>query len=278
MTIIDGGIKALRALLPASFRGYLTRTLSPYFIQEEKKKYGCPVCGAQVARFNLLYDAHLQGYEEHGYIYPLYFWETFNYLHYRCPRCDASDRDRLYALFLQRKFGALDRSRKYKFIDFAPAPALSKMIAGFDCIEYRSADLMMEHVDDRVDITDLSLYADNAFDFLLCSHVLEHVPDDRQAMRELYRILKPGGWGIVMVPILTALEKTHEDPSLASAAERWKYYGQHDHVRMYAKKDFIARLTEAGFRVSLYDASFFSRELFAHNGIHAGSVLYVAEK
>ncbi|MBN2106033.1 MAG: methyltransferase domain-containing protein [Deltaproteobacteria bacterium] len=268
----------MKCLLPEFFKRHLKKIILPHLNSRYQKKYGCPVCGSTVADFKLLYDGHLNGYAQYGYIYPLYYWETFNFVKYRCPQCDASDRDRLYALFLRKKFDALDKSKKYKFIDFAPAPALSKMISSFNFIEYRSADLMMEHVDDRVDITNMPIYSDNSFDLLLCSHVLEHVENDLRAMKELYRILKPGGWGIIMVPILITLEKSHEDPAIISEADRWKYYGQHDHVRMYSKGDFIERLSAAGFKVHLYDVNYFSEEVFEYNGILSGSVLYVVEK
>jgi len=278
MKIMDHIFKIMKSILPAYIKRFLVKTILPYLNRGNQKTYGCPVCGAKVADFKLLYDGHLNGFAKYGYIYPLYYWETFNYVKYRCPECDASDRDRLYALFLVKKFDSLDKFKKYKFIDFAPAPALSKMISGFDFIEYRSADLMMEHVDDRVDITNMPIYRDNSFDFLLCSHVLEHVDNDILAMQELYRILKPGGWGIIMVPILVTLEKSHEDPSIVSEADRWKYFGQHDHVRMYAKGDFIDRLSAAGFKVHLYDVNYFSEKIFEYNGILSGSVLYVVEK
>lgn len=270
--------KCAICMLPSSIKRYIRKTVLHYIDLEAPKNHACPVCGSKVADFKLLYDGHLNGYAKYGYIYPLYFWETFNYLKYRCPVCDASDRDRLYALYIKQRFDQLDKSRKYTFIDFAPAPGLSKMISSYDFIEYRSADLMMEHVDDRVDITDLKIYSDSSFDFLLCSHVLEHVGDDRKAMLELYRILKPGGWGIIMVPILLTLGKSHEDPAIVSEADRWKYFGQHDHVRMYSKGDFITRLTEAGFRVNLYEVNRFSEEVFRHNGILSSSVLYVVKK
>ena len=78
-------------------------------------------------------------------------------------------------------------------------------------------------------------YSEGQFDVFICSHVLEHIPDDRKAMQELYRILKPRGYGIAMVPINLKVEMTLEDPSL-QIPSRWKYFAQDDHVRMYAKE------------------------------------------
>lgn len=84
--------------------------------------------------------------------------ETINILKYSCPICDASDRDRLYALYFKNKFDVIDKSKRYKFIDFAPTYTLSKFIKSYSFLEYRSADLFSEHVDDQVDITDMKIY------------------------------------------------------------------------------------------------------------------------
>ena len=278
MKIINYIIKKILFITPSCFKKYMRIIMLHHLNLEGPKNYGCPVCKSKISDFLLLHDYHMKSYDKYGYIYPLYYWETFNYLKSRCPQCDASDRDRLYALFILKKFAGIDTAQKYKFLDFAPSPALSKMISSFDFVEYRSADLMMEHVDDRVDITNMNIYSDNSFHFLLCSHVLEHVENDTTAMKELYRILKPGGWGIIMAPILTTLEKSHEDPAIVSEADRWKYYGQHDHVRMYARGDFVSRLSAAGFNVHLHDVYYFSEEVFEYNCIHRNSVLYVVEK
>ena len=97
-------------------------------------------------------------------------------------------------------------------------------------------------------------------------------------MRELFRILKPGGWGICMVPISLALESTLENPEWTTHAERWKYFSQYNHVRMYSKQGFIDRLIEAGFRLDFYDINHFGAETFQKCGIHPRSVLYIANK
>jgi len=117
----------------------------------------------------------------------------------------------------------------------------------------------------KMDITKIE-YSDNVFDVIYCSHVLEHVDDDRKAMRELYRVLKPGGWAILQVPFPeTTLhieepiedELTFEDPTIISDEERLRHYGQVDHVRRYGS-DYQDRLKDAGFIVK---ADEFVREL-----------------
>jgi ubiquinone/menaquinone biosynthesis C-methylase UbiE len=90
-------------------------------------------------------------------------------------------------------------------------------------------------------------FEDERFDVVFCNHVLEHIADDLTAMRELYRVLKPGGWGIVQVPMKADLLETYEDLSITTTAEREKHFGQYDHVRWYGREDYFTRLAQAGF-------------------------------
>lgn len=110
----------------------------------------------------------------------------------------------------------------------------------------RSADLFSPLADDIVDIMDMNIYVDNAFDFIVCSHVLEHVPDDRKAIAELYRVLDNNGVAILMVPILLTAQVTDEDPDETDVNVRWSRFGQDDHIRMYAKHDYMSRVREGG--------------------------------
>lgn len=100
----------------------------------------------------------------------------------------------------------------------------------------------------KMDITDIR-YPDESFDIIICSHVLEHVPDDVKAMSEFHRVLKKNGWAILLVPI-AAMDKTYEDFSIVTEAGRLKAFGQSDHVRKYGK-DYIDRLRSAGFNVTV---------------------------
>lgn len=111
-------------------------------------------------------------------------------------------------------------TKKHSFIDFGPSVSLSKAIRKYPFLNYRSADLFLDNVDDRVDTANMPIYKDNSIDIFLCSHVLEHVEDERKAIAELYRILKYGGWCIAMVPILLTLSDVYEDASIKSDADR----------------------------------------------------------
>ena len=112
-----------------------------------------------------------------------------------------------------------------------------------DCAERAGLSL-------RMDITRLAL-REAAVDGVVCIHVLEHIPDDRAALHELYRVLRPGGWGILQVPLDPAREVTYEDPSITRPEDRRRHFLQEDHVRLYGR-DFAARLRQAGFIVETY--------------------------
>ena len=157
-----------------------------------------------------------------------------------CPRCRSHPRHRAIALLLAR--GELPGRR---LLHFAPEPLLDPIFARHPGIERVTADLHAP-ADLRLDISDTDL-PDNSFDLILCSHVLEHVPDDRAAMRELHRVLSAGGLALVLVPFRPDVT-THEDPSITSPLARMVAFGQQDHVRIYGL-DLPERLREAGFEV-----------------------------
>jgi SAM-dependent methyltransferase len=240
--------------------------------------YRCPVCGTGLRAFKPMWKSYWRGIEQYAPIHPPASMETFNVAAYTCPCCDAFDRERLTAIYLDEVFRTFDRRRKYRLIEFAPAHALLKKLKRYPFIEYRSADLVRNDVDDRVDLTAMPGYADNSVDIFLCSHVLEHIPEDRKAMRELHRILKPGGFGVVLVPLVIGVEETHEDPSIDTIALRWKYFGMGDHVRQYGKRDLVERLAAAGFRVEQLGFDHFGAEAFRRAGIADNSVLCVVHK
>lgn len=116
---------------------------------------------------------------------------------------------------------------------------------------YITADLAAPHADVKMDITNIE-YPNDTFDVIYCSHVLEHIPEDRKAMRELRRVLKPDGWAVLLVPI--AGDITYEDPSITDPAERLKAFGLENHVRQYGR-DYVERLRECGFTVEVTEVS-----------------------
>ena len=166
-----------------------------------------------------------------------------------CPICGSVDRERLLLLFLRQRTSLF--SHPTRLLHFAPEPQLRAEIARHRNVEYTTADLNRDDVSARVDITDIR-FPDASFDAIICNHVLEHIPDDLKAMKELRRVLKPGGWGILQVPISYLLKETYEDPSIVTTEAREQAFGQYDHVRIYAR-DYADRLSSAGFRVEQFD-------------------------
>jgi len=250
-------------------------------ILEQELLY-CPVCCHYVSEFLPLSDYYAENAKKYGCIFKTEDFEMINEKQYSCPICYASDRERFYALFInymKEKILNENENQKVKIVDFAPSLSLGKFIKNQNLFEYRTADLFMENVDDKVDITDLNIYKTGSFDAFICSHVLEHVIDDKKALRELYRILKPsGGWGILVVPIHLTLEHIYEDPSKTSPEERWMHFGQDDHVRVYSKNGFRERISEAGFAVEEYGKDFFGEDLLKKCGITSQSVIYIGFK
>ena len=167
-----------------------------------------------------------------------------------CPRCRSNDRERLLYLYLRNKTGTF--SGGARILHVAPEPCLRKVLLthGRPAI-YVTADLEMPNVDVRMDITRIP-HPSSFFDLIICNHVLEHVPDDGGALRELFRILRPGGWAILQVPIAPDLTATIDGPAIRSPEERLKRFGQKDHVRLYAW-DYLDRLRAAGFQAGYYD-------------------------
>lgn len=167
--------------------------------------------------------------------------------------CGSTERHRLAWLFLQKKTNLFDGHPK-KVLHIAPEAAFVPRFEKLFGDDYITADLYEPRVKVKMDITDIQ-FDDNTFDFTLCSHVLEHVPNDRLAMREFYRTLKTGGFAILLVPIWST-EPTFEDPSIVDPAARLAAFGQSDHVRNYGP-DYIDRLREAGFSVEKISATDF---------------------
>ena len=156
----------------------------------------------------------------------------------------------------------------------APEPVFRKRFAEVIGDGYLTADLMEPDVMEQMDVTDIA-HPDGSFDIICCSHVLEHVPNDRKAMREFYRVLKPGGWAILNVPITA--EETFEDPSVTAPSERLRLFGQEDHVRRYGP-DYVMRLREVGFQVRIFkpEDQLTTEEvrLFGLSNAAAGEVYY----
>lgn len=166
-----------------------------------------------------------------------------------CWRCGSHERHRAQALLFERRPELLANASS--LLHFAPEHCLRRRLAATPGLRYVTADLDPAGVDLALDVTALDL-PDAAFDAVVCSHVLEHVPDDAAAMRELRRITAPGGFCLVMVPIALDRTSTYEDTTITDPQARARAFLQHDHVRLYAL-DIAGRLDAAGFTVEIVD-------------------------
>ncbi|MGC7846716.1 class I SAM-dependent methyltransferase [Desulforudis sp. 1088] len=254
---------------------FLAKILKYFLVYRDDSTY-CPVCSSQGMSFSPLPDFYRENAEKYGYKYfgcgEMTALET-----YLCSVCGASDRERLYALWLDHEIKMGMIKKGINFIHFAPEHALSLKIKSLGYFDYQTADAMMEGVDYIVNLMNLP-FNNNSFDFFICSHVLEHVEDDDLAISELFRITKKGGRGILMVPIIIGLEKTIEDPSVKTEEERWKYFGQNDHVRLYAHDDYVKKIKKHGFHLKELGVTYFGKRVFKRLGLKNTSVLYIVKK
>ncbi len=144
-----------------------------------------------------------------------------------------------------------ENNLKMKVLHFAPEQCFLKRFQKLKHIDYTTTDLESPIADVKADICDLP-FADNSYDVIFCNHVLEHIPDDFKAMQELYRVMKPGGYGIFQIPQDLSRAITFEDDSITDKAERAKIFGQYDHVRVYGL-DYFEKLRNVGFKVDDVD-------------------------
>lgn len=165
-----------------------------------------------------------------------------------CPYCGSLERHRLLYLYLRQKTNLF--RDELSVLHFSPERGLGGALAAQRNLKYATSWYEPDRkADYHLDLTNLAL-PDNSWDVLIAYHVLEHIPDDRKAMREMFRVLKPGGWAAVQVPIRDEPD-TDEDPTVDTEAERTERFGQFDHLRFYGWRDFADRLTQAGFAVTI---------------------------
>ncbi len=268
---IESGLKALADAFKHLFKKLKCR------VRAGKKNNSCPVCGLSGVAFLPLPDYYRENAERFGYQHfgegEMTALDT-----YSCCNCGASDRERLYAYWIQDQIKSGGFSDTERAIHFAPERMLSGFIRDARIfLDYKTVDKMMQEVDYKVDLMNLP-FADSSIDFFICSHVLEHVADDLQAMRELHRIARAGGRGILMAPVIAGLPKTLEDPTAITESDRWRLFGQGDHVRLYGHDDYVRRIRESGFIVQQLGRNEFGADIFERLGLKGSSILYVVCK
>ena len=166
-----------------------------------------------------------------------------------CPICKSRERHRLLLIYLEHELKLFDK--KLDVLHFSPQSAEETVFGHQPNWRYMTSNISTSE-DIRLDLTDIRM-VDDLWDIIIVYHILEHIPDDQKAMREMFRILRPGGRAFVQVPLELGLRATHEDPSITDPRQRNKHFGQHDHVRKYAAPELRQRLEAAGFVVEVVD-------------------------
>jgi len=191
------------------------------------------------------------------------------------PGSNSLERHRLLWLYLQRFTNFFERPQH--LLHIAPEQCFHGRFKRLSNLTVLTGDIESPLADLHFDLHHIPL-EDNRFDVAFCNHVLEHVTDDTQCLRELYRVLKPGGWGIFQVPFVPAQISTDEDPSITDPAERERRFGQYDHVRIYGQ-DYPERLRAAGFDVECINMDqHLASEEFERYRLPVGEPLYICRK
>ncbi|MBJ7879112.1 class I SAM-dependent methyltransferase [Gelidibacter salicanalis] len=165
------------------------------------------------------------------------------------PSTLSLERHRLLWLYLNSETDFFTVPKKV--LHFAPEQAFYKRFRAMKHLDYVTTDLNSPLADVKADICSLP-FRNDEFDIILCNHVLEHIPDDTKAMQELYRVMKPGGYGIFQIPQDLNRAETFEDDSITDQKERAAIFGQYDHVRIYGR-DYFDKLRSIGFEVEEVD-------------------------
>ncbi|MEI8280625.1 MAG: class I SAM-dependent methyltransferase [Bacteroidota bacterium] len=194
----------------------------------------------------------------------------------KCIWCSSTDRDRLVYLYL-KEHCAVYKQDNLKILHIAPERCLSKVLRkrtpnGYVPADINTGKYWYINGMTKVDITRMH-YDDSSFDIILCNHVLEHIPDDKTAISELYRVLRPAGIAILQVPIAAGKASTIEKSTALSPTEQLQLYGQKDHVRLYGQ-DYTERLKMTGGKVHIISLA----DRYPGCGLHPKEQLFVLEK
>ena len=153
--------------------------------------------------------------------------------------------------FFERRNSFFKATTKLKVLHIAPEQCFLDIFRKQKNLAYTTSDLESPIADVKADICDLP-FKENEFDIIFCNHVLEHISDDKKAMQELYRVLKPGGFGVFQIPQDLSRAETFEDNTIIDRKERAKIFGQYDHLRVYGR-DYFEKLRSIGFQVDEVD-------------------------
>ncbi|WP_070137282.1 class I SAM-dependent methyltransferase [Crocinitomix algicola] len=235
---------------------YVFKVFAPVIYKGNKVE--CPVCEKSFSKF-LAYGSKVAARD--------------NVL---CPYDLTLERHRLMWLYLKRKSNFFTATN-LKVMHIAPEQCFHKKFQQQENLDYTTGDLVSPIADLHFDLHEIPLES-NQYEVIFCNHVMEHVEDDLKCMQELYRIMKPGGWGIMQVPIDSNRTETYEDATITSPQDREKHFWQYDHVRLYGT-NYPKRLEEAGFEVETIDfKDELSPEEFERYRLQKTELLYIVRK
>lgn len=224
-------------------------------------KYLCPVCGYKAKDF-LPAGLYVKRESE------------------KCPQCGSLTRHRHAWLFLE---GYFKKRESVTILHFSPEKPIADRLRTMPAIQYFTTQYDRSlKADYHLDIQQIDL-PDNHFDVVICSHVLEHIPDDRIAMKEMYRILKPGGCALIMVPLWPSEQhETYENAAIIDPRDRIIHFGQFDHLRIYGL-DITERLKKVGFSVEVLDMekqvnSAVAEKYRLHNNLNIRELIFLSVK
>jgi SAM-dependent methyltransferase len=223
--------------------------------------YTCPICGYHAKSF-LSAGLYVKRANE------------------KCPSCGSLTRHRHVWLLLDKY---LKGKRDISILHFSPEKPIADRLVKREGVDYKTSQYDRNVAANYyLDIQAIDL-PDNQFDIIICSHVLEHIPDDQKAMREMYRILKPGGIAIISVPLWPSEKHaTYENSAITDERDRIIHFGQFDHLRIYGL-DVANRLTEVGFSVEILDMEKLTEAALAeryrlHNNLNIRELIFYCTK
>jgi SAM-dependent methyltransferase len=235
---------------------YIFKIFAPLLYRGNKVE--CPVCEKKFSKF-LSYGSNVSHRE--------------NVL---CPYDLTLERHRLMWLYLKNESNFFTAGN-LDVLHIAPEQCFYGKFKVQKNLNYLTGDLVSPLADLHFDLHQIPL-EDNRFDVVFCNHVMEHVDDPIQCMKELFRVMKPGGWAIMQVPQDMSRETTYEDPSIIDPAEREKHFWQKDHVRLFGR-DYPHWVEKAGFAVYIYDPKkHFNDEVISRYRLIKEELLYIARK
>tara|TARA_Y100001970_G_C14110263_1_gene790467 strand:+ start:45 stop:839 length:795 start_codon:yes stop_codon:yes gene_type:complete len=237
-------LKLIKSYLPKLIIDIIYKYLHFYRLFFLKgNNFFCPICKFKASKF-LPYGKDYEAIKKFKII-GMGFRENAI-----CPNCFSKDRERLSYLFLESLISKKSINFSSKILHFSPENSLERNFFRKKFSNYFTADIIKNKSDFVIDLQNFNFKEKN-FDLVICNHVLEHIEDDILALKNIFSILKPGGIAILQAPVSTIIDIDFKKEGVTSNADRLKFYGQTDHVRIYSEKNFLQKIKNIGFEFNI---------------------------